>query len=64
MTTMSDTGTVSRVTSANGHERTNIIMVTPTTWVAEVMSCVALWLSVWESVSTSLVIRESTSPLA
>ena len=40
----------------------SIMTSTPITVVTEVMICVRLWLSVWLTVSTSLVTRESTSP--
>ena len=40
----------------------NIITSTPITVVTEVMIWVRLWLRVWLTVSTSLVMRESTSP--
>ena len=40
----------------------NIMTSTPTTVTTEVMICDRLWLRVWLTVSTSLVMRESTSP--
>ena len=38
------------------------MIVTPITVVTEVMICDRLWFSVWLTVSTSLVTRDSTSP--
>ena len=41
----------------------DIIMIrTPTRVATEVMICVRLWFRVWLTVSTSLVMRDSTSP--
>ena len=40
----------------------SIIMSTPIIIVTEVISCVMLWFKLCPSVSTSFVIRESTSP--
>ena len=40
----------------------NIIASTPMTVATEVMSCEMLWFSDWLIRSTSLVIRERTSP--
>ncbi len=57
-----ESGRVRNVTPASGSEIVSIITATPTTWVIEVTSWMTPWLSDCESVSTSLVMRESTSP--
>ncbi len=44
-------------------EMETIMAATPTTWVTEVTIWDSDWLSEVPSVSTSLVMRESTSPL-
>ena len=41
----------------------SIITATPTAVASELTTCDRLWLSVWVMVSTSLVMRLSTSPL-
>ena len=41
----------------------SIMITTPTMVVAEVMSCVTPWFRLCPSVSTSLVMRESVSPV-
>ena len=61
--TSADTGSVTKVTPASGTEMVSIMMATPTTCVTEVTSWMRPWLSDWLNVSTSLVMRESTSPL-
>ncbi len=40
----------------------SIMTKTPIRVVAAVMICVTLWFKLWPSVSTSLVMRERTSP--
>ena len=54
---------MSRVTPVSGSDMVSIITVMPTICVTLVTSCVMDWLSDWPSVSTSLVMRLSTSPL-
>jgi hypothetical protein len=61
--TSAETGSVTKVTPASGREMASIMTATPTTCVAEVTSWTSPWLSDWLRVSTSLVMRESTSPL-
>ena len=56
-------GSVSTVTPVSGRLMDSIMTSTPTIWVIEVMSCVMDWLRLCPSVSTSFVMRESTSPL-
>ena len=59
----SDTGTMTSVISVMTQLMLNIMMTTPTTVVTEVSSCVMPWLKLCPSVSTSFVMRESTSPV-
>ena len=61
-TKSSVTGTVHSATSVSCQLIESIITSTPTIEQTEVMSCVMLWLRLWLSVSTSFVMRESTSP--
>ena len=56
-------GSVSTVTPVSGRLIDSIMTSTPIICVTDVMSCVTLWLSDCPNVSTSLVIRLSTSPL-
>ncbi len=53
---------ISSATSVISQLIESIMTSTPTTVTTEVMICDRLWLSVWLTVSTSLVTRESTSP--
>ena len=57
-----DSGTISNATSVICQLMVSIMINTPTTVITEEMICDRLWLSVWLTVSTSLVMRESTSP--
>ena len=57
-----ETGSVTKVTPASGTEIVSIMTATPTTCVIEVASWMRPWLSDWLRVSTSLVMRERTSP--
>ena len=61
--TTAATGNVTTTTPVSGRLMESIITSTPTICVIDVMSCVTDWLRLWPSVSTSLVMRESTSPL-
>ena len=49
-------------TSVNCQLMESIIISTPMMEHTDVISCVILWLRLWLSVSTSFVMRESTSP--
>ena len=57
------TGNVTTTTPVSGRLMDSIITSTPIICVMEVMSCVTDWLRLCPSVSTSFVMRESTSPL-
>ena len=63
ITMATDTGSVSSVTPVSGNEIESIITSTPMTCVMLVTSCEMDWLSEVPSVSTSFVMRLSTSPL-
>ena len=56
------TGTVQSATSVSCQLIESIMISTPISEQIEVISCVMLWLRLWLSVSTSFVMRESTSP--
>ena len=58
-----EAGRVTTATAVSGSEMDSIMTSTPTICVTDVMSCVTDWLSDWPRVSTSLVMRLSTSPL-
>ena len=58
-----DTGRMSTVMPVSSGLMVSIMITTPTMVVAEVMSCVTPWFRLWPSVSTSLVMRESVSPV-
>ena len=58
-----DTGRMSTVMPVSSGLMVSIMITTPTMVVAEVMSCVTPWLRLCPSVSTSLVMRESVSPV-
>ena len=64
ITSASETGMMSRATSVMSGLMKSIMATTPTTVVTPVMSCTTLCESVWPTVSTSLVMRESVSPVA
>jgi len=53
---------MTRATSVSCQLIENIITRTPITVASEVISWVRLWLRVWLTTSTSLVMRDSTSP--
>src|SRR5688572_15331966 len=57
-----DSGMITSATRVSSQLIENIITSTPTTVTTDVMICDRLWFSVWLTVSTSLVTRESTSP--
>ena len=61
-TSASDTGKISRAIRVMRGLMENIITSTPIMVVTLVISWVMLWFKLWPSVSTSLVMRESTSP--
>ncbi len=63
MTMTSEIGTVASTTSVSGTEMVSIMMRVPMICTIEAMTCVMLWLSDCATVSTSLVMRESTSPM-
>ena len=62
-TKMSDSGITSSAISVISTLMDSIMTSTPIMVVALVMSCVTPWLRLCPSVSTSLVMRESTSPV-
>jgi hypothetical protein len=62
MTVPSINGTTSSEATVISQLMESIMTNTPTTVIAEVTICVRLWLSVWLTASTSLVIRDKTSP--
>ena len=62
LTTTIDSGTMIKATRVINQLMEIIMTSTPTTVTTEVMIWVRLWLRVWLTVSTSLVMRESTSP--
>ncbi len=57
-----DSGTMPSATTVISGLMVSIMISTPTIVVTDVMICIRLWLSVWLIVSTSFVMRESTSP--
>ena len=61
-TNSSEIGTMHSATSVNCQLMESIIISTPMMEHTDVISCVILWLRLWLSVSTSFVMRESTSP--
>ena len=63
MTMTSEIGTVASTTSVSGSEMVSIMARMPMICTIEAMTCVMLWLSDWATMSTSLVMRESTSPM-
>ena len=62
MTSASDTGRISRAMRVIRALMESIMMSTPIMVVTLVISWVMLWFRLWPRVSTSLVMRESTSP--
>ena len=62
MTNASDTGTMHRATKVSCQLMVSIIISTPMRVHTEVIIWVTLWFKEFVSVSTSLVMRESTSP--
>ncbi len=61
-TSASDTGRISSAISVIFGLMVSIMISTPIIVVTLVMSWVTLWFRLWPSVSTSLVMRDSTSP--
>ena len=61
-TSASDTGKISRAMRVILGLMDSIMISTPIMVVTLVISWVMLWFRLWPSVSTSLVMRESTSP--
>ena len=62
MTKARETGMMHRATRVSCQLMESIIMSTPTRVHTEVISWVMLWFREFVKVSTSLVMRESTSP--
>ena len=62
ITSTRDSGTIRSVTSVMEMLMENIMTSTPTMVVREATIWVMLWFRDWLTVSTSLVMRESTSP--
>ena len=62
MTKTNDTGIMHRATKVSCQLMESIMMSTPTKVHTEVISWVTLWFKEFVRVSTSLVMRESTSP--
>ena len=62
MTKAKDTGMMHRATKVSCQLMESIMISTPTRVQTEVISWVTLWFRELVRVSTSLVIRESTSP--
>ena len=63
MTSAMDTGIITRATSVMTALMDSIMASTPTTVTAEVIIWVTPWFRLWPRVSTSLVMRESVSPV-
>ena len=63
MTSTAETGRMNTVMSVMSGLMDSIMISTPTMVVVDVMSCVTPWFRLWPSVSTSLVMRESVSPV-
>ena len=61
-TSASDTGRISRAMRVMRGLMDSIMISTPIMVVTLVMSWVMLWFRLWPRVSTSLVMRDSTSP--
>ena len=61
-TSTSETGRISRAIRVIFGLMDSIMTSTPIMVVTLVMSWVMLWFRLWPSVSTSLVMRDSTSP--